>query len=195
MRCLMLVASLVVSMLSQADVGADGKVVVDDKTFGCILRLTPVRGFYVGNLLGNLKGTRAVAATSTGGVYPPGTILQLVPTEAMVKQPRGFNAATRDWEFFSLAISKDGSKILKRGFAEVVNSFGGNCFACHVKARPQWDMVCETNHGCDPLQITPRMIGAIQRTDPRCKDSDNISADDAAALRDLDTLRKTLAPK
>jgi hypothetical protein len=29
-----------------------------------------------------------------------------------------------------------------RGFAEVNNRFGGNCFNCHAKARPEWDLVC-----------------------------------------------------
>jgi hypothetical protein len=173
-----------------AGIGANGNVAVDDKTFGCISLLTPVRGFFVGNLLGNLKATLAIAQSSTGGVYPPGSIVQLVPTEVMVKQPQGFNAITRDWEFFSLDVTKDGSKILTRGFAETVNSFGGNCFGCHIKARAQWDMICETDHGCDPLQITPRMIGAIQRTDPRCKGSQIVSADDAAALKELDAVRR-----
>jgi hypothetical protein len=28
------------------------------------------------------------------------------------------------------------------GFAEVNNRFGGNCFNCHAKARPEWDLVC-----------------------------------------------------
>jgi len=192
---LALVAALLVAPFAHADIGADAKVAVDDKTFGCILQLKPVRAFYVGNLLGNLKGTLEVAESGSGGVYPVGSIVQLVPTEVMVKQPVGFNAATHDWEFFSLAVSQDGSKILKRGFAEVANSFGANCFACHVKAHAQWDMVCETNHGCDPLPITPRMIGAWQRTDPRCKGAQNVSADDATALRDLDALRKILMPK
>jgi hypothetical protein len=194
-RSLLILVSLFLPAICRAGIGADGKVAIDDRTFGCIRSLTPIRGFYVGNLLGDLKGTLAVANSSTGGTYPPGTIVQLVPTEVMVKQPTGFNAATHDWEFFSLAISKDGSKILSRGFAQVVNSFGANCFACHAKARPQWDMICETNHGCDPLQITPQMIGAVQRTDPRCKGSESVTAEDAAALRDLDTLRKALAPK
>ena len=192
---LVLMASLLVLPFADAEIGAAGKVAIDDRTFGCILQLKPVRGFYVGNLLGNLKGTLEVAESSVGGVYPVGSIVQLVPTEVMVKQPAGFNVSTHDWEFFSLAVSQDGSKILERGFAEVVNSFGANCFACHVKAHAQWDMVCETNHGCDPLPITPRMIGAWQRTDPRCKGAQNVSADDAAALKDLDALRRVLTHK
>jgi hypothetical protein len=182
---LALFASLVATPCAHAAIGTDGKVAVDGKSFGCITQMQPVRGFYVGNLRGNLKGTLSVANSKTGGVYPVGSVIQLVPTEVMVKQPTGFNAATRDWEFFELDVSKDGSRIRKRGFVEVVNRFGGNCFACHVKARPEWDMVCETGHGCDPIPLTTRMIGALQRTDPRCRGSQHVSADDAAALKDL----------
>jgi hypothetical protein len=34
------------------------------------------------------------------------------------------------------------------------------------------------------------MIGAIQRTDPRCKGSQNVSADDAATLKELEAVRR-----
>src|SRR5262245_47760072 len=68
----------------------------------------------------------------------------------MVKRDKGFNPVTHDWEFFELDVSKDGTRIRKRGFAEVVNRFGGNCFGCHSAARPQWDLVCESDHGCAP---------------------------------------------
>ena len=40
-----------------------------------------------------------------GGVYPVGTVIQLVPQEAMVKRAAGFDPATNDWEFFSLDVS------------------------------------------------------------------------------------------
>lgn len=163
---------------------------VDDHSFGCISKLTPVRGFFVGNLLGNLDGTLKVARSPTGGVYPPGSVVQLVPTEVMVKQPQGFNAATKDWEFFELDVAKDGSKIRKRGFAEVVNRFGGNCFACHIKAKPQWDFICETGHGCDTIPLTEAMLTALQHTDPRCPGADKVSATDAAALKALADLQK-----
>jgi hypothetical protein len=191
------VALLITSLPAAARAAAaPAPIPVDDKTFGCISALKPVRGFFVGNLLGQLPATLKVAKSKTGGVYPPGSVVQLVPTEVMVKQRPGFNAATRDWEFFELDVSKDGSKIRKRGFAEVVNRFGGNCFACHVKARPEWDFVCETGHGCDPIPLTEPMIGALQRTDPRCKGSDHVSEADAAALKQLSDMmqKKPAAP-
>jgi hypothetical protein len=58
--------------------------------------MTHIGHFYVDNLIGNLDGTVRVAKSTTGGVYPVGTVLQLVPTEVMVKREKGFNAATHD---------------------------------------------------------------------------------------------------
>jgi hypothetical protein len=167
---------------------------VTDHSFGCINKLTPVRGFFVGNLKGNLAGTLKVARSANGGVYPPGSVVQLLPTEVMVKQPKGFNEVTHDWEFFELTVSKDSTAINKRGFAEVMNRFGGNCFGCHVKAEPKWDSICETGHGCDPIALTTPMVKALQHTDPRCPESEHVSAEDAAIMRQLDQFIHPKAP-
>lgn len=137
-------------------------------TFRCLSDMSPVRHFYVDNLLGDLDGTLAVANSEEGGVYPPGSVVQLVPAEVMVKHGKGFNAATRDWEFFELDVSAEGSSIRNRGFVDVVNQFGGNCFGCHVKAKPQFDLICEKDHGCDPIPVTPEQILGLQKADPRC---------------------------
>jgi hypothetical protein len=188
----LLVASLATA--PRATAAAPAPIPVDDKSFGCISALKPVRGYFVGNLLGQLSATLKVAQSKTGGIYPAGSIVQLVPTEVMVKQPPGFSPATHDWEFFELDVSRDGTRIRKRGFAEVVNRFGGNCFACHVKARPEWDFVCETGHGCDPIPLTAPMIGALQRTDPRCKGSEHVSEADAAALKQLSEMMQEKPP-
>ena len=109
--------------LLAAGAAADGALDVDADDFGCISEMTPVRGFYVGNLLGDLDATLAVARSEDGGTYPPGSVVQLVPTEAMVKHPEGYNAATRDWEFFELDPSPEGSAIRVRGFADVGEHF------------------------------------------------------------------------
>jgi len=163
--------------------------IVDATSFRCITSMTPVRQFYVDNLRGDVAATVAAANSPTGAVYPPGSVIQLMPGEAMVKQDKGFNAATHDWEFFELDVSKDGTQIRKRGFADVVNRFGGNCFACHIAARPQWDLVCESDHGCAPIPVTRAMIGALQRTDPRCNNPPP-SHEDVEALRQLQELLK-----
>ena len=145
---------------------------ISEKSFRCLQEMTPVRGFFVDNLSGNLEGTLAIAKSATGGVYPPGSVVQLVPTEVMVKRDLGFNPVTKDWEFFELDVDKNGSKIRKRGFADVNNRFDKNCFACHVAAKPEWDMICEDSHGCEKLPIPEYVIHSIQKTDPRCKTND-----------------------
>jgi hypothetical protein len=126
-----------------------------------------VRGFYVANLLGDLPATLAVARSAGSRPYPPGTLLQLVPQEAMVKHRRGFNAATNDWEFFTLDVSSHGTRIVTRGVQNVVNRFGGNCASCHSAAQAKFDFVCEHDHGCAPLPVGDNVIEAIQRADPR----------------------------
>ncbi len=179
-----------VALLSGGHVkGAE--VSVDDSTFKCITDMTKVRHFYVDNLLGNLQETVAVAQAGQG-VYPEGSSLQLIPNEAMVKREKGFNPATNDWEFFFLDVSEEGSKINTRGFAEVNNGLGLNCFGCHVKAKPEFDLVCEQDHGCDPIPITRAMFGALQRTDPRCENNEAVSAEDQAALAQLEEAIKAL---
>jgi hypothetical protein len=145
------------------------KIEVTDETFKCLTEMTPVRGFFVANLLGKLEDTLKVANSPSGGRYPPGTVIQLVPTEVMVKHREGFSPATNDWEFFELDVSPSVNKIKVRGVTEVVNRFGGNCFGCHAAAKPQWDYICEKDHGCAPLPITTERIVAFQKADPRCK--------------------------
>jgi hypothetical protein len=173
------------------DSTSEPKVKVDNSSFKCITDMTPVRHFYVDNLLGNVAGTVAVA-TADKGDYPEGSVLQLIPNEVMIKQQRGFNPETRDWEFFYIDVDKNGSKIFARGFADVNNRLGLNCFACHSQARPEFDFVCEQDHGCAPIPVTRAMFGALQRTDPRCKDQKPVSPEDAQALKDLEEVVKTL---
>ena len=174
--------------------GDEPKVPVTDGSFKCITDMTKVRHFYVDNLLGNLAGTVAVAEAGTGD-YPEGSVVQLMPNEVMIKQQKNFSPATRDWEFFWIDVDKTGSKIYTRGFAEVNNRFGLNCFACHVKAKPEFDFICETEHGCDPIPVTKAMFGALQRTDPRCAGSDQVSAEDQESLRQLGEIVKALTEK
>lgn len=129
--------------------------------------MTKVRGFYIDNRLGHLDEALAVANSPNGGHYPVGTIIQLVPQEAMVKRQTGFNPATRDWEFFFLSVSPDGTRIERRGTTDVVNRFGGNCASCHQGAAARFDGVCEKDHGCAPLPIGDDLFHVIQESDPR----------------------------
>jgi hypothetical protein len=157
----------------QADEMSERKFKVDDSTFKCILKMT-----------GNLAGTVAVVQAGKGE-YPEGTLLQLIPNEAMIKQQKGFSPATNDWEFFALSSDEHGSKIVSRGAQEVNNFLGLNCFECHKAARAEFDLVCEQDHGCTPLPLTRAMFHAVQHTDPRCQPPDPVSAEDAAALKEL----------
>ena len=161
---------------------------ITEASFTCIRDMKAVRGFYVSNLLGNTEATLAAANAPDGAKYPPGSIVQLVPGEAMVKHHPGFNAATNDWEFFELDTAATGTKIKVRGTTNAVNQFGGNCLACHAKAEAKWDMICEQGHGCDPIPVTPVMARAIQNTDPRCPKID-LPADQQAALQQLMAFR------
>ncbi|MEM9728196.1 MAG: hypothetical protein AAF997_06405 [Myxococcota bacterium] len=141
---------------------------VTEDSFDCILDGTPVRKFYVKNLLGDLDASLAVANGEAELPYPPGTLLQLVPQEAMVKREVGFSDETNDWEFFFLEISADGTTIAQRGAAEAENAFGANCFACHAAAADN-DFVCETDNGCDPLPIGDDVFVSLQQGDLRCE--------------------------
>ena len=143
---------------------------IDADSFVCLSKMTAVRHYFVDNLRDDLAATVAAAESTDGAVFPPGSVVQLVPTEAMVKHESGWNAATNDWEFFELDVSAEGSSIRNRGFTDVVNRFGGNCFGCHIKAEAKYDLICELDHGCDPIPVTREMIAGIQQQDPRCAD-------------------------
>lgn len=175
--------SLGLAAFSQLADAATALVKVDDGSFHCMRQMTPVRHFFVDSLTGDLAATLAAANAPKGAVYPAGSVVQLVPTEAMVKREPGFSPATGDWEFFELEVSATGSRIGKRGFAEVSNRFGKNCFACHVPAREPWDFVCESGHGCDPIPVDHKMTGALQRSDPRCGPAVPESGDTLALLK------------
>ncbi len=182
---------LVFPCANAAETATAPKLKVDDNSFKCITEMTPVRHFHVDNLLGNLAGTVAVAKAGRGE-YPEGSVVQLIPNEVMIKHEKGFSPATRDWEFFYIDVDEHGSKIFRRGFAEVNNRFDQNCFACHVQARAEFDLICEQDHGCAPIPITRAMFGALQRTDPRCKNRLPVSAEDAQALKELGEIVKAL---
>ena len=168
MKTCTIVFILLLSWAGVAHSDSKDALTITESDFDCVLDMQPVRGFYVDNLLeGKLADTVAVAEAGQG-VYPPGSVVQLVPGEAMIKHPSGFSPATKDWEFFELNVSKEGTEIGKRGFVDVINRFGGNCFACHAQAKPEYDMICETGHGCEPIPLTPTITKLLQNTDARC---------------------------
>ena len=121
------------------------------------------------------KAIKLLKKGKAGKHYPVGTIVQLVPPlpaihffgEAMVKREKGFNPDGNDWEFFVLDANPDGStRIVQRGRGEVVN-IGAPCETCHSAAKA-FDFVCETTHGCVPLNLSAPLISALQEGDARC---------------------------
>jgi hypothetical protein len=151
--------------------GEDFDVTAED--FTCIADWDQVLGFRITNLLGQLDEAIAVAESPTGGTYPVGTILQHLPTEAMVKRAAGFSPETKDWEFFLLDLSADGTTIAERGTTELETSMGQTCASCHSMAPEQWDFVCNTygNEGggdCG-FDFMDSFLDDQLATDPRCE--------------------------
>ena len=56
--------------------------------------MTRVGDHFVTNVRGHLAAALAVAHSAKGGRYPVGTVIQLVPQEAMVKRAPGFSPST-----------------------------------------------------------------------------------------------------
>ena len=177
-----LAVAMVTATLSFLAMAPEAAPDADD--FVCMLEMTPVRGFYVDNLEGGLEATVAVAERGEGE-YPVGSVVQLVPAEVMVKRTPGTSPATRDWEFIELDVQPAGSEIRARGFVDVENQFGGNCFACHIKANPGRDLICEQGHGCDPIPLTTDMVRALQKTDPRCSEQPALTETEQRSLQAL----------
>ena len=142
--------------------------VADAEDFVHLDDMVAVRGFFVANGAGYLDEAVELAESGGAGTYPVGTIIQLIPQEAMVKRRAGFDPGSNDWEFFELDVTADGTVIHNRGGAEIVNRFGsGSCSSCHAQAEPKYDFVCEDTHGCEPLPVSDDLISGLQVSDPR----------------------------
>jgi hypothetical protein len=123
------------------------------------------------NLLGHEAETVAAAQSPTGGIFPVGTFVQLIPTEAMVKRGKGYSAASDDWEFFALNVSATGTTIGMSGGTSSVTNLFGTCLGCHGGAMPQFDFVCGdadggNTHGCAALPLSGSVL--MSTSDPRC---------------------------
>lgn len=113
---------------------------------------------------------KAVAKTTRGKLgkgYPVGTILQLLPFEAMVKRGGKFNRAGHGWEYFKISVVDGQTQITARGGVEVAN-FIGSCQGCHENLAAAHDAVCEFVVGASGLGLTAEQLAALQASDPRC---------------------------
>ncbi|BFU96275.1 MAG: conserved exported protein of unknown function [Nitrospira sp.] len=144
-------------------------VTVSEETFGCILDWPKVRNTrFKHDDPEKLKEAMRIFRDSVPDKdYPVGTILQLVPHEAMVKHPREKFPKTNGWEFFFLEVSKEGTTIKDRGDNVVNQSQGVTCLSCHQPAA-KFDFVCEKGHGCAPIPFDDQKLAEIQRSDLRC---------------------------
>ena len=145
------------------------EMAVSEQTFGCILDWPQVRNTRIKHADPQKlnEAMRIFRDSKPDKEYPVGTILQLVPLEAMVKHPREKFPKTNGWEFFSLNVSAAGTKIRDRGDNVVNLSQGVTCLSCHQPAA-RFDFVCEKGHGCAPIPFDDQKIAELQRADPRC---------------------------
>ncbi len=112
------------------------------------------------------KAVRVLESGKPGRRVPVGTIVQLVPFEAMVKRAKRWSPDTKGWEFFQLRVSPAGTQIVSRG-ADAVNFLGGSCVTCH-RAAERFDFMCEQGRGCVVLPLSDADVAALQAGDPRC---------------------------
>ena len=143
------------------------------RDFKCLLKGKKPEGkdFYVFNR-NRAKLRKAVAMSQTGELpgkgYPVGTILQVLPFEAMIKRRPGYNPEGNDWEFVQLKPTPaGGTEILADGRAEVANALG-SCQGCHKALAQRYDLVCGFVVGASGLGLTEEQLAQIQASDPRC---------------------------
>jgi cytochrome P460 len=160
--------ALGVCLVVMCDVLADD-VAISDQTFDCILTWPKIRNTYIKNQdpQSLQKAMQIFRDSVANAEYPVGTVLQLIPYEAMVKHSRESFPKTDGWEFFALDVSGATTKIRDRG-ADVVNVAQRlPCFSCHSPAA-KYDFVCEKGHGCAPIPFNDQQIADAQAADPRC---------------------------
>lgn len=166
LRRSVLVAGLGFCMVCSA---AADDIAVSEQSFDCILEWPQIRNTRIKHSdPEKLKEAIRIFRDSIRDTeYPVGTVLQLVPFEAMVKHPRETFPKTNGWEFFSLDVSDAGTKIKDRGDNVINLSLGVPCLSCHQPAA-RFDFVCEKGHGCAPIPFDDQRIAELQRADPRC---------------------------
>src|SRR5580700_8748191 len=163
------IVPLVMCLYLAVTVSADD-LAITEKSFGCLVDLPKVRNTRIQNPdPQKLKEAIRIFRDSVPDKeYPTGTVLQLIPTEAMVKHDRGTFPNTNGWEFFALKVSADGTTILDRGDKVLNTSLKKPCLDCHAPGA-KFDFVCEKSHGCATIPVTDQQIAAMQSADRRCK--------------------------
>jgi hypothetical protein len=97
--------------------------------------------------------------------YPEGTIIRMIPQDAMVKRAKSAFPNTNGWEYFALAVTPQGTTVRARG-DEASNRLG-TCKSCHAGAATS-DSICGGGSGCTAVPLTEQQIAMLQTNDPRC---------------------------
>ncbi len=160
------VAPLFGLMLAGSPIRA-AEVTVTEKMFGCMHEGTKVRKTYIRNSdAAKLKeAVRIYENKVQGAEYPVGTVIQMVPNEAMVKHTKAAFPNTNGWEFLAFKVSADGTQFASRG--DSASNPLGTCLSCHGGAA-KYDFVCDKGQGCPAIPVTDEQIIAMQGKDPRC---------------------------
>jgi hypothetical protein len=167
--------AIVLVLLGLAAPAAARHFVAEADDFQCLLDGTKASGkhFFVFHRrkAALKKALHKIETGKLGKGLPVGTILQLVPFEAMVKRGGKFNRQGHGWEYFSLNPKADGtSEILARGQSEVLGAFThSSCQTCHENHAAQHDAICEFVQGTEGIGLTDDILAVLQNGDPRCK--------------------------
>ena len=167
--------AIVLVLLGLAASAPARQFVAKPETFQCLLDGTkaPGKHFYVfhRNKAALRRALHKIETDKMGNGLPVGTVLQLVPFEAMVKRGRKFNRDGHGWEYFSLNPKADGTtEIILRGKTEVLSAFTHtSCQDCHENRAAQHDAICEFVQGTAGIGLTDDLLAVLQNADPRCK--------------------------
>jgi hypothetical protein len=138
-----------------------------DALMACIANGTKVRHTYIEHAdpaslrqAVHLFETKASAAD-----YPEGTVIRMIPQEAMVKRSKAAFPKTNGWEYFALAVTPQGTTVRARG--DDASNRLGTCQSCHAGAAKS-DYLCGAGPGCTPVPLTEEQIAQLQAADPRC---------------------------
>jgi hypothetical protein len=165
---------IVLVLLALAAPATARQFVADIEDFQCLLDGTkaPGKHFFVFHRKQRAlkKALHKIETGKMGKGLPVGTILQLVPFEAMVKRGGKFNREGHGWEYFSLNVKADGTtEILARGQSEVLGAFThSSCQTCHENLAAQHDAICEFVQGTEGIGLTDDILAVLQNGDPRC---------------------------
>jgi hypothetical protein len=146
---------------------ADAEITVTEKMFGCMHEGTKIRKTYIRHAdPAKLKeAVRIYEGKVEGGEYPVGTVIQMVPNEAMVKHAKAAFPNSNGWEFLAFKVAAEGTTFAGRG--DTASNPLGTCLSCH-KGAVKYDYICDKGQGCAAIPVTDEQIIGMQSKDPRC---------------------------